>query len=102
MAVTPDKIEDALEMALTALSKVCASGSNEDKINAAKVLLDGVEMAGTQMRKQMMASRVMPLIDAVTKNLSGQLTGDDEFCPVYSLDPAQQSSIILNLSKELG
>jgi len=104
MTCTPDKIEAAFDMALTALARICASSqsTNEEITEAAKVLLNGCEMASTQVRKQMMTARVMPLLDAVTRNLSGQLTGDDEFCPVYSLDPAQQSSIIMNITKELG
>lgn len=102
MAVTTEKLEDALEMALTALSGVCATGSNEEKIAASKVLIEAVQMSSNQMRKHQIATRVLPLIESVTKNLSGQLEAGDDYAPVYSLDLAQQGSLIMSLSKEIS
>ena len=102
MAITNEKIESALEMALTSLSKVAGTGSNEEKISASKVLIEAVEMASNQMRKQMITTRVLPLIDSVTRNLSGKLSDDDDYAPVYALKPAQQGSILMSLTKELA
>ena len=102
MAITNEKIESALEMALTSLSKVAATGSNEEKISASKVLIEAVEMASNQMRKQMITTRVLPLIDSVTRNLSGKLSEDDDYAPDYALEPAQQGSILMSLTKELA
>ena len=102
MAVTTEKLEDALEMALTSLSGVAATGSNEEKIAASKVLIEAVEMASNQMRKQMISTRVLPLIDAVTKNLSGTLSDTDEYAPVYALDSAQQGSLLMSIVKEVS
>lgn len=102
MAVTTEKLEDALEMALTSLSGVAATGSNEEKIAASKVLIEAVEMASNQMRKQMLTARVLPLIDSVTRNLSGTLAEDADYAPVYALEPAQQGSILMSLTKELS
>lgn len=102
MAITNEKIESALEMALTSLSKVAATGSNDEKIAASKVLIEAVEMASNQMRKQMLTTRVLPLIDSVTRNLSGTLSDDDDYAPVYALEPAQQGSILMSLTKELA
>ena len=102
MAVTPEKLEDALSLAIAALGGVCASGDNNEKIAAAKALIDAVEMAGTQLRKEAVAQRVLPLLSVVTKNLAGQMNADDPFAPALSLDIAQQGSLLMSLSKELG
>ena len=101
MAVTTEKLEASLELALVALGQVCQTGSNEEKIAASRELVAAVEMAGTQLRKAMLAERVYPLIDSVTKNLAGQLDDDDEFCPVYSLGVAEQSALLLGVTKEI-
>lgn len=101
MAVTTEKLEASLELALVALGQVCQTGSNEEKIAASRELVQAVEMAGTQLRKAMLAERVYPLIDSVTKNLAGQLNDDDEFCPVYSLGVAEQSALLLGVTKEI-
>ena len=63
--------------------------------------MNAVEMAGTQLRKAMLAERVLPLVTCVQKNLAGMLEEDAEFAPVYSLDIASQSSLILGLTKEI-
>jgi hypothetical protein len=102
MAITNEKIENALEMALTSLAGVAASGTNEERIAASQVLIEAVEMAGNQMRKQMITTRVLPLIDAVTRNLSGTLTENDDYAPVYGLEPSQQASCLMALTKELS
>ena len=102
MAVTADKLEDALEMALASLAGVAASGSNDERIAASKALVDAVEMATVQLRKQQLLVRVLPLVDVVTRNLAGKLQEDDDWAPVLSLDPAAQGSVLLSLSKELG
>jgi hypothetical protein len=102
MAITNEKIECALEMALTALSGVAATGTNEERIAASKVLIEAVSMAGNQMRKEALTARVLPLVDTVTRNLAGQLSPDEPFAPVYALDTAQQASIIMSLTKEIG
>ena len=71
MAITNEKIEDALELALTSLAGVAATGSNDEKISASKALIEAVDMAGNQKRRTMLADRLMPLIDSVTRNLAG-------------------------------
>lgn len=101
MGITNEKLEASLELALVALGQVCQSGSNEEKIAASRELVAAVEMAGTQLRKAMLTERVLPLIDTVTKNLAGQLQEDDEFAPIYSLDIAQQSSLLMGITKEI-
>jgi hypothetical protein len=101
MAVSMEKLEASLELALVALGQVCQTGSNEEKIAASRELVQAVEMAGTQLRKAMLAERVYPLIDSVTKNLAGKLNDDDEFCPVYSLGVAEQSALLLGVTKEI-
>ena len=102
MAVSSEKLEASLELALVALGQVCQSGTNEEKIAASKELVSAVNMAGTQLRKEAVAARVLPLLEVVTRNLSGQLTEGDSFAPVYSLDLAQQGSLIMAISKELS
>jgi hypothetical protein len=101
MAVTTEKLEASLELALVALGQVCQTGTNDEKIAASRELVQAVEMAGTQLRKAMLAERVYPLIETVTKNLAGQLADDDEFCPVYSLGVAEQSALLLGVTKEI-
>jgi len=101
VAITTEKLEASLEMALVALGTVCQSGTNEEKIAASRELVAAVEMASTQMRKAMLTERVLPLIDSVTRNLAGQLKEDDEFAPVYALDIAQQSSLLMGITKEI-
>ncbi len=102
MAVTSEKLEMAVEAALISLTGVAASGTNEEKIAASKALIEAVSVASTQMRKQMITARVLPLIDSVTRNLSGTLTETDSFAPVYALDAAQQGSLVMSLTKELS
>jgi hypothetical protein len=38
MAITNEKIEDALEMALTSLAGVAATGTNEERISGTKAI----------------------------------------------------------------
>ena len=102
MAITPEKLEASLELALVALGQVCQSGTNEEKIAASKELVAAVNMAGTQLRKERVAAKVLPLLEVVTKNLAGQLTESDSYAPVYGLDVAQQGSLIMAISKELS
>ena len=64
MAIANAKIEDALEMALTTLTCVSATGSNEEMIAERKMLIETVDMASNQKRRSMSADRVMPLIDS--------------------------------------
>jgi hypothetical protein len=45
---------------------------------------------------------VLPLMDVVTRNMAGKLNEDDDWAPILSLNPAEQGSILLSLSKELS
>ena len=101
MGITNEKIEASLELALVALGQVCQNGTNEEKIAASRELVAAVEMAGTQLRKAMLTERVLPLIDSVTRNLAGQLDDDAEFAPVFAMDVAQQSSLLMGMTKDL-
>lgn len=101
MSVTMETLEASMSLALTALGHVCQTGTNEEKIAAAKELINAVEMASTNIRKAMLTERVLPLVECVQKNLAGMLEEGSEYAPVYSLDIASQSSLILGLSKEL-
>jgi hypothetical protein len=101
MSVTTETLEASLELALVALGQVCQSGTNEEKIAASRELVNAVEMAGTQMRKAMLAERVLPLVTCVQKNLAGLLEEDAEFAPVYSLDISSQSALLMGITKEL-
>lgn len=101
MSVTTEKLEASLELALVALGQVCQTGTNEEKIAASRELVAAVEMAGTQMRKAMLAERVMPLVTCVQKNLAGLLDENAEFAPVYTLDVSSQSALLMGITKEL-
>lgn len=101
MAITNEKLAASLELALVALGQVCQSGTNEEKIAAARELVTAVDMAGTQLRKAMLTERVLPLIDCVTSNLAGKLEEGDPMAPVYHLDIAQQSSLLMGITKEI-
>ena len=100
--VPSEKLETALDLALTALAQVAATGTNEEKIKASVALLQGVDLAFEANRKVAVASKVLPLLDAVTKNLSGQLTAEDPWAPAYTLEPTQQASLLMAFSKQLG
>jgi len=102
MAVTSEKLEASLELALIALGQVCQSGTNEEKISASKELIQAVAMTGTQLRKEAVAQRVLPLLEVVTRNLAGQLTESDSYAPIYGLDLAQQGSLLMQISKEIS
>lgn len=101
MSVTTDSLEASMSLALTALGHVCQTGTNEEKIAAARELVHAVEMASNNVRKAMLMERVLPLVECVQKNLAGLLDENSEFAPVYSLDIASQSSLVLGLAKEL-
>jgi len=101
MSVTNETLEASLELALVALGNVCSTGTNEEKIAAARELVHAVEMAGTQLRKAMIAEQVLPLVTCVQKNLAGALEEDTEWAPVFSLDVSSQSALLMGITKEL-
>jgi hypothetical protein len=100
--VADEKLEAALDLALTALAQVAATGNNDEKIKAAVALLQGVGLAYETNRKAAVASKVLPLLEAVTKNLAGQLTEEDAWAPAYTLKPTQQASLLMAFSKQLS
>ena len=100
--ITSEKIEDALELALVTLSRVASEGDNAEKILAAKELGLIVDRSMTQMRKAQLASLTFPLISAISKNMAGQLSEQDPFCPAYSLQPAEQGSVLLALAGKIN
>lgn len=102
MALSVSKIEDAMELAITSLSSIAATGSAEEKIQASKVLLDACEMYAIQHRKDDLANRVTPLIDVLVRQMSGMLTPDDAFCPAMQLDPCQAGSLVMSLSTQVN
>ncbi len=102
MLASPKKLEDAVDLALLTLAEVAATGTNDEKIKAATALLQGVSFAYETNRKAALASRVFPLIDAVTKNLSGTLTEDDAYAPAFALEPTQQASLLASFTKQLS
>jgi hypothetical protein len=102
MAMSVEKLEDALEIALISLAGIASTGTNDEKISASRVLIEAVEMASVQLRKQQVLGKVLPLMDVVARNMGGKLCEDDDWAPVLSLDPATQGSILLALSKELS
>lgn len=101
MTSTEARIETAVELALTTLAQVAATGSNDEKIRASVALLQGAQVAWEGARKAAVTSRVLPLLEAVGKNLAGQLTEADPYAPVYGLEPSQQASIVMALAKEV-
>ena len=102
MLVADEKLETALDLALTALAQVAASGTNEEKVKAAVALLQGVNLAFENNRKAALVSKVLPLLESVTKNLSGTLSEDDAWAPAFNLEPSAQASLLLAFSKQLG
>jgi len=96
-----EKLENALELALVTLGQVAATGTNEEKVKAASALLQGVSLAYEVSRKAALASRLLPLVDAVTRNLSGQLTESDPYAPAFALEPTQQASLLAAFTKNL-
>ena len=100
--VSSQKLEDALELALLTLAEVAATGNNDEKIKAATALLQGVSFAYETNRKAALASRVLPLMDALTNNLSGTLTENDAYAPAFALEPTQQASLLASFAKQLS
>ena len=102
MLVADEKLETALDLALTALAQVAATGTNDEKIKASVALLQGVNLAYENNRKAAVASKVLPLLESVTRNLAGTLTEEDSWAPAFALDPTQQASLRMSFSKQLG
>ena len=102
MLIADEKLEAALDLALTALAQVAASGTNEEKVKASVALLQGVNLAYESNRKAAVASKVLPLLESVTRNLAGQLTEEDVWAPAYTLEPTQQASLLMAFSKQLS
>jgi hypothetical protein len=100
--VADEKLEIALDLAMTALAQVAATGTNDEKIKASVALLQGVNLAYENNRKAAVASKVLPLLESVTRNLAGQLTEEDAWAPAFALDPTQQASLLMSFSKQLG
>jgi hypothetical protein len=80
---------------------VAATGNNDEKVRAATALLQGVGLAYEVQRKAALSARVLPLVDAVTKNLSGTLSENDSYAPAFALEPTQQASLLTAFVKEL-
>lgn len=78
---TEDRIEAAVELALATLAQVAATGSNDEKVKASVALLQGAQVAWEGARKAAVTSRVLPLLEAVGKNLAGQLSESDPYAP---------------------
>lgn len=102
MLIADERLEAALDLALTALAQVAATGTNEEKVKASVALLQGVNLAYESNRKAAVASKVLPLLEAVTRNLAGQLTEEDCWAPAYTLEPTQQASLLMAFSKQLS
>ena len=97
-----ERLEDALDLAMTALAQVAATGSDSDKVKAAIALADLVVSQWEVRRKAAITASVLPLIDAVSRNLAGVLTDGDRYCPAYELDTAAQSNLVLHLGRLAG
>lgn len=102
MLVADEKLETALDLALTSLAQVAATGTNEEKVKASVALLQGVNLAYENNRKAALVSKVLPLLESVTKNLAGTLTENDAWAPAFGLEPTQQASLLLSFSKQLS
>ena len=102
MALTPNKVEAALELALTALGEVAATGTPDERVAASKVLLEAVELYEVQRRKNQLVNSVSPLLDVLVRNLSGLLEADDRYCPALALEPAQAGSLVLSLTQTVS
>jgi len=102
MTSAEDRIEAAIELALTTLAQVAATGSNEEKIKASVALLQGAQVAWDGARRAAVTARVLPLLEAVGRNLAGQLSESDPYAPVYGLEPCQQASLVMALTKEVS
>ena len=102
MLVSPEKLESALDLALLTLAQVAANGTNDEKVKAATALLQGVSLSYEVSRKAALASRLLPLVDAVTRNLSGQLSETDPYAPAFDLEPTQQASLLAAFTKQLS
>lgn len=99
--VSHETLEHSVELALTTLAQVAATGNNDEKVRAATALLQGVGLAYEVQRKAALSARVLPLVDAVTKNLSGTLSENDSYAPAFALEPTQQASLLTAFVKEL-
>jgi hypothetical protein len=97
-----ERLEDALELAITALAQVAATGSNSDKVKAATALAELVRNEREVSRKAAVTAAVLPLFDAVSRNLAGVLSEGDPYCPAYELDTAAQSNLVLHLGRLAG
>jgi hypothetical protein len=102
MALSPEKVEAALEMALTSLSQVAATGTNEERVAASKVLIEAVEVYEVQRRKNELAMTVNPLLDIMVRNMSGLLEANDRYAPALTLEPCQAGSLILSLTSQVN
>jgi hypothetical protein len=102
VALNPDKVELAFEVALTSLSQVAATGTNEERVAASKVLVEAVEVYEVQRRKNELAASVSPLVDVLVRNLSGLLDASDRYCPALTLEPAQAGSLVLSLTQTVS
>ena len=99
---TEERLEDALDLAMTALAQVAATGNDGDKVKAATALADLVVNQWEVRRKAAVTASVLPLFDAVSRNLAGVLTDGDRYCPAYDLDTAAQSNLVLHLGRLAG
>lgn len=102
MTLSPEKVSDALELAITSLSTIAATGTNSERIESSKVLLEAVELYAVQHRKDELHTTVKPLLDTLVRNMSGLLSAEDPFCPAMQLDPCQSGSLIMSLTQQVN
>jgi hypothetical protein len=97
-----ERLDDAMNLAMTALAQVAATGSDNDKVKAASALAQVVLSQWELRRKGAVTAAVLPLFEAVSRNLAGALTEGDRYCPAYELDTAAQSNLLLHLGRLAG
>lgn len=91
---------EALAIATQTLIDVTQTGSTDaDRVKASVALADIAQKQLETQRRAAVAHQLAPLLGLISRNLSGGLTPEDPFTPVYELKPNEQANLALHLGR---
>jgi hypothetical protein len=91
--------EAALELAVVTLGEVCRDADPETRVKASVALLQAVREEREWRRKGALTATLLPLLETLGANLSGQLEEGSPYGPVLELAPVEQGNLLLALTK---
>ena len=101
--MTEEMMEAVWSAAVDALKSVAENEDciPADRIAASKVLIEALHSQYDVRRKAALTASVLPLLKRTMRSLSGDLTSEEDFAPVFELDAAEQANFVLQLTRHI-